>query len=98
MIDIETFLDKSKNDSLNIIDIRDGYLYNLGHINGSINIPSYELLGNYKTYLNKNEVYYIYCQYGTSSDIVVRRLKNIGYNVINIMGGYDAYLKVISGH
>ena len=36
----------------NIIDIRDNFTYNSGHIKNAINIPYYSLLSNYSMYLN----------------------------------------------
>lgn len=75
-----------------IIDIRSNYNFINGHIPGSINITSSELLNNYKKYLNKNETYYIYCQSGSRSKLIVNELRKLGFNVININGGYNAYL------
>ena len=75
-----------------IIDIRDNYTYNLGHIKGAINIPYYNLLNNYSHYLNKNEKYYLYCENGRQSMEISTRLNSFGYNTTNIEGGYEAYL------
>ena len=36
-----------------IIDIRDNYTYNQGHIKNAKNIPYYSLLSNHSIYLNK---------------------------------------------
>ena len=74
------------------IDIRSNYNFINGHIPGSINITSSELLNNYKKYLNKNETYYIYCQSGSRSKLIVNELSKLGFKVININGGYNAYL------
>ena len=43
-----------------IIDIRDNFTYNSGHIKNAINIPYYSLLSNYSMYLKKSETYYCY--------------------------------------
>ena len=75
-----------------IIDIRDNYSYNLGHIKGAINIPYYNLLNNYSHYLKKNEKYYLYCDNGRQSTEISNRLNLFGYNTTNIEGGYEAYL------
>ena len=75
----------------NIIDIRDNYSYNLGHMKNAINIPYYKLLGNYSRYLNKNEKYYLYCEYGEQSKEISKRLNLFGYNTDNIKGGYMEY-------
>ena len=76
-----------------IIDIRDNYSYSLGHIPKAINIPYYNLLSNYSHYLNKQNKYYLYCDYGTQSAEVSKRLNSFGYNTYNIIGGYEEYQK-----
>ena len=73
------------------IDIRDNNSYNNGHIDGAINIPFKNLLVNPKL-LNKNEIYYIYCQSGNNSKILVNYLNKLGYSCINVSGGYSKYL------
>ena len=86
--------DLLKLSNINIIDIRNNYYYNLGHINGAINIPYYNLLNNHNYYLNKYSIYYLYCDTGEQSLEIVNRLNSFGYHTINIIGGYEAYLKV----
>lgn len=76
----------------NIIDIRSINKYNKSHINGAIHIDQYDLLFNPSKYLKKDEIYYIYCNSGVNSKMVVNRLNSIGYNTINIEGGYNNYL------
>jgi rhodanese-related sulfurtransferase len=78
--------------NINIIDIRDYNKYYNGHIPGAININENELINNHKYYLDKNKIYYIYCDYGNRSKVCVNRLNNMGYHVINIVGGYHNYL------
>ena len=78
----------------NIIDIRNSYYYNMEHIPGAINIPYYDLLTNYKYYLNKYSIYYLYCDEGDQSTEVSNRLNNFGYNTMSISGGYEEYLKI----
>ena len=93
-INIEELLRLS---NVNIIDIRNNYYYNLGHINGAINIPYYNLLNNHNYYLNKYSIYYLYCDTGEQSSEIVDRLNRFGYNTVNIFGGYQEYLKFIGG-
>ncbi len=80
-----------------IVDIRAYYYYNLGHIVGAISIPYYNLLNNYSHYLNPNSSYYLYCDTGEQSREIVLRLERFGYHVINIIGGYNEYLRVFGG-
>lgn len=77
---------------VNIIDIRKNYLFNLGNIPSSINIPSSFLLINPEKYLTKDKEYYIYCSSGIKSPKVCSELANMGYNVVNVLGGYNDYV------
>ena len=76
----------------NIIDIRDKNKYNINHIDGAINIESLELLNNHNLYLNKSDTYYLYCDRGYTSGIVSSKLNMLGYNTVNIDGGFNNYL------
>lgn len=78
--------------NINIIDIRSIEKYNNNHIMNAINIPLEKLLANFSKYLEKNKKYYIYCQMGIQSRKICQILKNNGYNVVNIIGGYEAWI------
>ncbi len=78
--------------NVNLIDIRSIEKYNDKHIPMAKNIPLEQLLINYNKYLNKYEKYYIYCQKGIQSRKICQILKNNGYNVINVTGGYEAWI------
>ena len=74
--------------NLKIIDIRDNYSYQQGHIKNAINIPYYSLLSNYSIYLNKQDTYYLYCDYGHQSMEISRRLNLFGYHTFYVKEGY----------
>lgn len=76
----------------NIIDIRSIEKYNNKHILNAKNIPMEQLLIRPNKYLNKYEKYYIYCQKGIQSRKLCQILKNNGYNVVNVTGGYEAWI------
>lgn len=78
--------------TIDIIDIRSIEKYNTSHIETSINVKADILLMNPSKYLLKEKEYYIYCQYGRSSMKVCMALSNLGYKVINILGGYESWL------
>lgn len=76
-----------KQSEINLIDVREPYEYNLGHINRATNIPTNEILSNFAKLLNQDEQYYIICQSGGRSAYVCEILNSQGYQVINILGG-----------
>lgn len=79
-----------------IIDIRSSYSYSLGHISGAKNVPYYNLLNNFSHYLNKYDRYYLYCDTGEQSMEIATRLNSFGYDTINIIGGYQEYLRYMA--
>lgn len=92
MIDNISILELKKLKNINIIDIRNIEKYNNGHIDNSINIPLNNLLINFNKYLYKDKRYYIYCQMGVQSRKLCKILKNNGFDVVNITGGYEAWV------
>lgn len=77
---------------INLIDIRSIEKYNNNHIDGAKNIPLNIIISKPDKYLNKIEKYYIYCQRGIQSRKLCSILSNLGYKVINIQGGYEAWI------
>lgn len=78
--------------NVNLIDIRSVEKYNSNHILNAKNIPMEQLIIYPSKYLTKNERYYIYCQKGIQSRRLCQILKNSGYNVVNVTGGYEAWV------
>ena len=77
---------------VNIIDIRKKFLYKLGFIPSSRNVPINFLLQEPDKYMNKSEEYYIYCTQGIESVKACDELSKKGYKVVNVLGGYHDYL------
>ena len=78
--------------SVNVIDIRSEEKYNDNHILNAYNIPFNKLVSFPEKYLDKNNIYYIYCQKGMRSKQVCSILSIKGYNVVDIIGGYEAWI------
>ena len=74
-----------------IVDIRNYYFFEMGHIDGAICIPYYNLLNNYSHYLNKLDTYYLYWDNGNQSFNISNRLNSFGYDTYSINGGYEEY-------
>ncbi|MCM1371106.1 MAG: rhodanese-like domain-containing protein [Clostridium sp.] len=75
-----------------IVDIRSIEKYNNNHIYDSINIPMEKLISTPEKYLNKNKLYCIYCTRGVSSLKVGKILSKLGYRILSLDGGYEAWL------
>ena len=76
-----------------IIDIRPQDQYSRGTFPGAVNIPMDEFedrLGE----LDKEKKYYLICHTGEHSQEYVRLLEELGYQAVNVTGGYRAYLKL----
>ena len=92
-IDIKQFLDLSKINNIQIIDIREKYEYELGSISKSVHIPMDKILKSIEKIEKKIKVI-IYCRSGRRS-AAVKYMLNREYGLQNIYcleGGYDAYL------
>ncbi len=92
MINQITVNDLKRLGNINLIDIRSIEKYNDNHIPGSINIPKVLLIKDYYKYLDRNKIYYIYCQRGEQSLKVCRLLNSLGYRTINVTGGYESWI------
>ncbi|MDD3225004.1 MAG: rhodanese-like domain-containing protein [Clostridium sp.] len=77
---------------INLIDIRENYEYENGHIPTAKNIPMNTVLNNPEGYLDKSKKYHIVCQSGARSSRTCKALSNLGYNVVNISGGTGSYI------
>ena len=83
---------KNNSNNINIIDIRNREKSNDNHILNAINIPKNELLVKYSQVLKKDCSYFIYCQRGINRKKICKFLSTLGYIVINIEGGYEAWI------
>ena len=73
----------------NVIDIRERLDYEQGHYLNSINIPYILLLNNPSKYMVKNIKYYLYCYSGNKSKKACDLLRILGYDVVNVIDGYN---------
>ncbi|MBP0984515.1 MAG: ATPase [Oscillospiraceae bacterium] len=76
-------------ESYTVIDIRDSYAFELGHIDGAVNIPSEQLD---ESDLPKDSMLVICCRSGVISADAAERLRERGMNAVNLEGGYVRWL------
>lgn len=73
-----------------LIDVRNEFELSDGYIEGMINIP----LGKIRKQLNlipKDKQIYVYCQVGQRGYLACRILTQLGYDAINLDGGFRTY-------
>ena len=76
-----------------LIDIREPYEHEEGHIEGSINIPMGDFLEKLDE-LSRTKQIIIYCNTGRRSNTVVYMTHKLhGYTLYNLKGGYKNFLK-----
>ena len=80
------------NENAILVDVRSRQEYLEGHLNGSVNIPLYELEQCCeRTLKDKEAIIIVYCQYGERSKKAIMLLKRHGYrNLYHLKGGLDA--------
>lgn len=69
-----------------IVDVREPYEYNMGHIQGAINIPSQSLMDGAPEMKDvpKDAEIIVYCRSGSRSALAIELFKQMGYtNLIN---------------
>ena len=94
-ISVHNFL-KMNRSEFQIIDIRERYEYEYGNID-ALHIPMDQILDSTNK-LNRTKQVIIYCQTGRRAAAVIYMLnKQFGLkNIVNLKGGYSAYLESTS--
>jgi len=84
----------SKLSKVQLIDIREPYEHQDGHIEGSINIPMGDFLEKLEE-LDKTKQIVIYCNTGNrSKPVVYMTHKLYNYHMYDLKGGYKNFLKI----
>ena len=73
-----------------IIDVREPYEYNEGHVEGALNIPPAEILAGAKKLddVAKDAELILYCKSGSRSNVSIKILKDLGFT--NLVNGINA--------
>ncbi|GHH96636.1 CoA-disulfide reductase [Neobacillus kokaensis] len=80
-----------------LIDVREPMEREFGFIEGSINIPLNDLRNRLEE-LPKDQTIYVSCQVGLRGYLASRILKNNGYHVKNVDGGWKTYSSVFGSN
>ncbi|HEV8682144.1 MAG TPA: rhodanese-like domain-containing protein [Actinomycetota bacterium] len=78
-----------RRDDVQILDVREGWEWDAGHIDGSLHIPLNELLGGRMESLEKNRPVVAVCKTGNRSEVAALMLRARGYEAHNLEGGVE---------
>lgn len=73
-----------------IIDVREAYEYQMGHVPEAVNLPLSELGARFQE-LDATKEYHVICQSGARSAKACEFLSGKGYQVVNVLGGTSAW-------
>ena len=96
VLDYDKFKDNISSKDVLVFDVRTSEEFNIGHIEGSINIDFYDekLFMQFFEKINKSKPIYIYCRSGNRSKKSSEILKKIGFiKVYDLFGGYKSWIK-----
>ena len=96
-INIRNIMNEAINNEGIIVDVREVEEFAKGHIPMAINLPLSDI-ENGKIGLPKNKVILVYCENGGGSMMAARILSNMGYNVLNPVGGLANYRGALTRH
>ncbi|WP_205764424.1 rhodanese-like domain-containing protein [Arenibacter sp. 6A1] len=77
-----------------LVDVRTPQEFSQGHLEEAVNINWYDpdFATNFSK-IEKEKTIYLYCKVGGRSLMAMEKLKKLGFkNVINLTGGYDAWI------
>ena len=86
--DVDWYIDN--NCDMVLVDLRNRTDYERSHIKGAVNIP-FEEREEKISRLPREKYLLFYCSRGGESLIVCRDMEQMGYQVVNIGGGYIYY-------
>lgn len=90
-IDVETLQNKLENEEITLLDVRESFEYDGGHIEGAVNAPLSSLDANQLSY-PKDEPIYVICRSGNRSAQAASQLQDAGYTEIyDVSGGMMAW-------
>jgi rhodanese-related sulfurtransferase len=89
-IDVESVLAAAPGARPYLLDVRTAEEFAEGHLPGAINLPVDELRQR-SGELPKDRAIVAYCQVGQRGYLATRLLRQRGFDVVNLSGGYKTY-------
>lgn len=95
MVNYDQFWSYVEEKNAVILDVRTSKEFSRGYIDGAININVDDLREQLET-LDKSRNYVVYCQVGLRGYLANRIMRNNGFNVTNLNGGYNLWSTIHS--
>ena len=81
-------MERLVNENQMLLDVREDYDFNAGHVKGAINMPLREIIAN-KDKLPKDKDIFVYCRSAHRSADAVNFMKSLGFEKVhNVKGGF----------
>lgn len=84
--DLDSFMESN----IFLLDVREDFEYELGHLKNAVRISINDLADNLDK-IPKDEKIYVYCKSGARSEQAVHFLAASGFDAVNLLGGFSAY-------
>ena len=75
-----------------ILDVREPYEWDAGHIEESIHIPLAEVMAGREEGLDRGRPVLVVCKVGSRSELAALMLQARGFNAENLEGGTEAWV------
>lgn len=86
-MDKKEVVSKAINREIALIDVREDYEWEGGHIEGSINIPLGSINETLLTQISKDKDVYVYCRSGARAENAKNILEGMGFEKVTNLGG-----------
>ena len=81
-----------RTDAVQLVDVREDYEVEAGHIAGSRHIPMERLAAEADT-LSREEPVLFYCRVGSRSSMAANAFRQAGYGALSLAGGIAAWVE-----
>jgi rhodanese-related sulfurtransferase len=82
-----------RRDAVQILDVREGWEWDAGHIEGALHIPLNELLAGRMEGLDEGRPVVAVCKTGNRSEVAALMLRARGYEAHNLEGGSEEWVE-----
>ena len=84
-VQLKEILDNKK-ENVYLVDVREAFEFEEGHIEGAVNIPTGKIMDNIEELKKKGTIYFI-CLTGSRSAMVTGLMESYGIDAVDVSGG-----------